>query len=376
MKKMLTCAFLLFCFFANPCAAFGQSETASGEMIQNSGIDDLFGALPSEAERILDQYDLNNGEKFLAPLSSKNIFRMIFDVAKASLAENFAPIMGMIAICLLCACIKAMTSDFLSSSIKGAIDFVSVLVCLQVVLLPTISMFKEVYLVLKDSNVFFSAFIPVYGTAAISAGQPVTGSVYMGMLMGASQVITSLCTNQFIPILAVFLTLSVGGTIYKNFSVSSVMSTVKKTFLILLSVTLILFNGVLSLQTFVSKPADTVALKAGKLLVSSAIPVVGGAVSDAVSTVYSSLSLLKSAIGVFGILAICVIFLPILTQCILYRISMGLCKIISGLFGERTLDDCLSSVGNCIDIVIAIIAAFICLFIAAILVLITAGGAI
>ena len=62
-----------------------------------------------------------------------------------------------------------------------------------------------------------------------------------------------------------------------------------------------IFTGLLSIQSVVGSSADTLTSKTAKYVISNCVPVVGGAVSDAYSTVKGSLSLLKNGIGGVGI---------------------------------------------------------------------------
>jgi stage III sporulation protein AE len=66
-------------------------------------------------------------------------------------------------------------------------------------------------------------------------------------------------------------------------------------------------TAVLSIKGILSNIADTVAVKGTKLLVSSVVPIIGGSVSDAYASVVNSLLLLRSSVGIFGIVAIAVI---------------------------------------------------------------------
>ncbi len=70
------------------------------------------------------------------------------------------------------------------------------------------------------------------------------------------------------------------------------------------------FGAVIGLQSLLAGAADSVALKAGKFLIGSSVPVIGGAVSDAIGTVYAGLKVVKGTAGAAGICAIVVLFAP------------------------------------------------------------------
>lgn len=75
------------------------------------------------------------------------------------------------------------------------------------------------------------------------------------------------------------------------------------------------FVGLLSIKGLLAGAADSAVAKGAKFLIGSFVPVVGGAVSDALGSIVSSLSLVRGATGAFGILAVLLIALPVLPSC-------------------------------------------------------------
>ena len=57
------------------------------------------------------------------------------------------------------------------------------------------------------------------------------------------------------------------------------------------------------------------------------MPVVGGAVSDALGSIVSSLSLVRGATGAFGILAVLLIALPVFAELLLWLMTLNLCAV-------------------------------------------------
>jgi stage III sporulation protein AE len=77
---------------------------------------------------------------------------------------------------------------------------------------------------------------------------------------------------------------------------------------------------------------DKAALKAAKLTISSAIPVVGGIMSDASETILLGAGVVKNAAGVYGIMAVlAILILPFLKVGILF-LMLKATAAISGLF--------------------------------------------
>ena len=76
--------------------------------------------------------------------------------------------------------------------------------------------------------------------------------------------------------------------------------------------------------------ADAAAAKAVKTAVSAALPVVGSIVADAASTVTSSAAILRSGIGIVGVVsvaAVCVTpYLQLAVHYVLYKLAAGIAE--------------------------------------------------
>ena len=86
----------------------------------------------------------------------------------------------------------------------------------------------------------------------------------------------------------------------------------------LLGLVSVVFGAVLGLQSVLAQNADTLAMKTGKFLLSSSIPVVGSVASDAMGSVLSGLRVLKGSLGFAAIAVLAIDFLPILVQSVFY----------------------------------------------------------
>ena len=147
-------------------------------------------------------------------------------------------------------------------------------------------------------------------TAALAAQGSVTASV--GLYAGTMAFITilaSLLSNVFLPLVYVFLALSMACSALSDAFLTQIKSLVKQGISWCLKILLTVFTSYLSITGVVSGTTDAVALKAAKVTISAAVPVVGSILSDASETILVSASIAKNAAGVYGILAILAVFL-------------------------------------------------------------------
>ena len=71
-----------------------------------------------------------------------------------------------------------------------------------------------------------------------------------------------------------------------------------------LSAVLLVFVGYLTISGVIAGSSDAVTVKTAKLALSGVVPVVGGILSDAAETVLAGAGVLKSTVGLFGMLVV------------------------------------------------------------------------
>ena len=125
----------------------------------------------------------------------------------------------------------------------------------------------------------------------------------------------------------------------------------------LLGIILTIFVGVVSLEGTLASSVDGITAKTAKTVVSSAIPVVGKILGDAVDTVLGCGIVLKNAVGIVGVIiviGICVI--PIIKLSILF-LSYKLLAIVSEPIADKNIVGLLEQIGDIFKIFLGIICA-------------------
>lgn len=170
-------------------------------------------------------------------------------------------------------------------------------------------------------------------TAALAAQGGVTSSaaLYTGTVM-FNTLLTSVISRLIIPAVYIYLCLCVACCCLDQDMLQKVRNTVKGATVWCLKTVLYVFTGYISITGVVSGVVDSSALKATKLTISGAVPVVGGILSDASETILVSAGVMKSAAGVYGIfaaLAICIgPFLQIGILYVLLKLAGSVCNMI------------------------------------------------
>lgn len=187
-------------------------------------------------------------------------------------------------------------------------------------------------------------------TTALAAQGCVTASAALHTGTIAFLTLTStLISRVFVPMVYVFLALSVAYSALGTEILHKFSEAVKGFLSWILKTVLIVFTTYMSITGVVSGTTDAAALKAAKVTISSAVPVVGGILSDASESILISMGILKNTAGVYGILATLAVFvgpfLKVGAQFLLLKASGAICSIFAGKNLAGLVNDFSSAMG-------------------------------
>ena len=124
-----------------------------------------------------------------------------------------------------------------------------------------------------------------------------------------------------------------------------------------LGIVLTVFVGVVSLEGTLSSSVDGITAKTTKAVVSSAIPVVGKILGDAVDTVLGCGIVLKNAVGLVGVvIVIGICIMPILKLFVL-SVSYKLLSTVVQPIADEKIIDLLEQIGDIFKIFLGILCA-------------------
>ena len=175
--------------------------------------------------------------------------------------------------------------------------------------------------------------LPVMTAAVAAQGGTVssatlyTGTAFFDALLG------TLISSLLVPMVYLFLAFVIGHSAIGENVLKQLRDFLKWLVTWSMKTILYVFTGYISISSLISGGTDKMALKAAKLTISGAVPVVGGIMSDASETILLGASVVKNAAGIYGILAVlAILVLPFLRVGILYLMLKGtaaLCSVFS-----------------------------------------------
>lgn len=188
--------------------------------------------------------------------------------------------------------------------------------------------------VITELSNYGKLLLPVMAAALAAQGGATGAAAIYGGTMLFDSVLTTAISVLLIPLVYIYIALSVANSAFGNETLKELRSFVKWITTWVLKIILYVFTGYISITGVISGTTDAAAIKAAKLTISGVVPVVGGIISDASETILVSAGLMKNAVGIYGLLAIAAVwigpFLQIGAQYVLLKATAAISAVIGG----------------------------------------------
>lgn len=294
----------------------------------------LFSAVPVSATQI-EPIQPSGSAEALLPQSSGDFAKDLWYVVKTAIAQLRPDIADGINICMslfAAGLLISLLRSFDGMS-KSAVDLTGIIIISALLLESANSMVHLGVATVQELSDYGKLMLPVLTTAlAAQGGISASAALYAGTAI-FDAVLTTAISALLVPLVYVFIVFSILHAATDEDIIKRLKDFVKWLMTWCLKTVMYVFIGYISITGVVSGATDQMKLKATKLTISSAVPVIGNILSDASEAVLVSMGVMKSAAGVYGILALIAIligpFLKIGLQYILLKLTAGICTVVS-----------------------------------------------
>ena len=376
MKKIVGIAVVVWIVL---CSGFSVSaatiEELYTEQLEASGGEELIAALPDETRQLLAELGIDTPDPdAFSSLDTETIWDRLVDMLMAALRGPLTTAGTVLVIVLLHAWVNGMRQTLREEDTTAVFGTVCALAACGSVVLPLSKCIAAVREAMTSTGVFMTAFTPVYAGVLLSSGRAATALSFQSVTLVAAQMLTWLSGQVIVPLMTVSLALGVTGSVTPQVDLGSAGKLLGNTAVWLLTLGMMLFSGLLSLQNLTARAADNLGTRAIKFSISSFVPVVGGSLSEAFSTIRGCLHLLHSTLGAFGVAATALIVLPPLLQCVGWNVLLSVCHMAAEMFELRALSGVLDAAHRTVRCLIGVLAASGSFLIIAVTVVTTAAG--
>lgn len=239
---------------------------------------------------------------------------------------------------------------------------------------PVLGLMGEVAQAVQGWYTYLISFVPVFAGVMLSCGQSGSAVVYSSMFLTMANFSAQIISSAAMPLLQVYLALCAAGGLCNVDGLQDGCELIGKGVRWLLKFASVLFGAVLGLQTLLAQGADSLALKTGRFVVSSAIPVVGSAASEAMSSVLAALRVLKGTLGFAAVAVLAAAFLPLLLRCITYALVLSAAAIVAKACGFARGGTALEGIAQSVSLCISFLVFFFMLVVLATALMILTGS--
>lgn len=371
MKKALLCILAALLFAANPVhtKALEVQQELAQELSRE--MDEIAGALSGDVADELAENGVTP-ENGAANVSFVGALDYIWQGLKESAEKPLRLLSALCGVVLLCALADSFSQD---GMLKGTFSALGALAGAGMTIAAMSQVLGDTLSLLSDAAAFMLVFIPAFAGIAAVLGHAGGATAVNTAFLAATQLFSQLSVNFLAPLCGSIMGLSVAGTASPELGLTRLAEAVKKLVMWALGLMMTIFTSVLSVQTFVTNASDSALLRTAKFMISSGVPIVGGTISDAVYTVQGGLTLIKSSVGTYGIIALVVMSLPMLLSVLCYKLSLMCAAAVGDVFGQANLAALFRSCESVMSIILAVICCFLLLnTIAAVILLAITGG--
>lgn len=365
MKKILI-FIILACALSLPIRADNNYAT----QYDNVGANELENSLDEQAREFFDQNGIDaKNPDWVNRITSGDVLSHIWRFLSGGMKAPVKTGVLIAAVIFLSASLTAFGSSLrFETAIYAAVLSISALIATDI--------WKSVEVAVnavKSGCTFMVSFVPVFASVLALSGKTVTAPAMSALLLGATETVSFVASFAVLPLMGGYLALSIGTGVSPLLNNSGIVDSVKKLSMWIMSLLSTLFVGILGIQTAVNSAADSVTLRTAKFILGTSVPVAGGVLSEAVSTISTSMGLLRSSIGVYGVVALAITLLPIVVELILWRCVLMVNISLGELFSLPKITGILRAVDSMLSVLLGVVLLVGGMFILSLSVVVMAG---
>lgn len=345
MKKIL----VLVLIFINILSLTAFAVSAEAE--ESFGIPELENAIPDSAKDLIG--DLTVDEVTDTESLFTKIWDKLISLVDEIVANSTQNAVSVIVVSLFC----GLMGSFAYDKAPQYINFAGVLTVATIAVGKANSVIDLANTALNEMEAFSHILLPCLCSCAAASGAVSSSAVKYAATAFFMDIFITLSSNVIFPLIYLFLAVKIAASALDNKTLEGVASLVK--WLCTMSITIIIsgFTLYLTMSAAISGSTDALTLKAAKTAMSTALPVVGGMLSDAASSVLAGFGILKGAVGVFGfIVVVAICFVPFLSLGIQY-LAFKLAATISDSFVDGGISDLIGSISSAFGMALGVLGA-------------------
>ena len=208
---------------------------------------------------------------------------------------------------------------------------------------------------LNELETFSRVLLPTLTGAAASSGAITSAAAKFAATTLFMNIMMTIASSVIMPLILAYIAVSIAEAVTGSSALAGAGGLIKWLARMLLTIMVIAFVAYMSLTAVITGTADAVAIRAAKVALATVLPVVGSIIADASETVLAGASVLRNAVGIFGLLAvsaICLIpFLRLGVSYLLFKAAGG----ISGAIADKRIGALVNAISSAFGLTLAMV---------------------
>lgn len=339
--KIILIIFVLSFSFLVSCGTITAYAQTDDEDIYKEALSSYdfscFEELGDSANEVLEQLGIDDFDYTkITELDAKTCIEVLWNLIKENLTEPLGAAVTILCFTVLSAFLSGFSGNrlFSDTSVYSTAASLVIAVIISVQCADTIAVACTTIEVCSD---FIYAFFPVFMVIITVSGGALTSVSTNTLLLSLAQGLNLLASNIFVPLINCFLALSICSGIRSELNIDGALRVIKRVLIGIISFSAGAFVAVLSIKTAVASRADALGLRSLRFAINSVVPVIGSAISEGLLSIQSYSSLIKSSVGIVGIIGVAALFLPALINVVGWRISISISLAVSEIFDDKSV---------------------------------------
>ena len=303
-------------------------ENSIVDVYPDDELHELFASLPDDVARELEDYfaskdDMTRVDELKEKLDILYIIGKLWRYLTDSFPSWLNTLGTMLAVTVISSVVKNTLSTSMSEELcSGTVSLISAVSAGSLALKSA----RLAVTFISQLCAVMNAMIPVMTAVILSGGGVTQASANSGALMLYITAAENITQKLLIPIAGALFALSTFSGVFKGVNLSAFISGVQRFLMTVFGFSMMVFSFVMGIQTSLASSVDSLGMNTVRFAVGSYIPIVGGAVSEALSTVTAGLSHVRHMTGTLGVIIILLSVLPTIISLFMCRLSLIICK--------------------------------------------------
>jgi stage III sporulation protein AE len=270
---------------------------------------------------------------------------------------NLRLLLELLLIGILCAVLQNIRDSFKSKDIAS----IGYYVCYIAMVLLVIKSFTLAIGIgrntINSMIEFTNAMMPALLVLIASVGGFASAATLDPIMLFVIKATSNVIRDFVLPMTIVVMVLNIVNNMSDNIKVSKLAGLMKQLCTWSLGLIITMFIGFITVRSGAATTLDQVTLKTTKFAVDNFIPVIGKALSDAITTVAGYSLILKDAVSIVGLIVMIFICIFPLIKIILIGLTYKFVGAVMEPIVDKRIVDCLTSAGNSLTIVFSSVLA-------------------